>query len=269
MEEQLSNLKGAIEALKHAEVASEKTVSALDDTQKQLSDACSHFSTELQSHFSEFSQESEVILKDIAKLLARLDKLDAAALAKLIDKNKDELGEQSKEQLEAHAVRVGKALDDHILKMDEKFNRHASQMSESFGASVIKINEELDSQIEKAASKTDASLKTHADFMTQAFEKNASKELEAIEAATNEQAGILESNQEELKTRLRNESLELRESWRKHEDSTEKIVSDSAEGIRAAVTQNEREIKLTKTFSLVAAIAATIALVASAVGIFI
>ena len=76
MEEQLSNLKGAIEALKHAEVASEKTVSALDDTQKQLSDACSHFSTELQSHFSEFSQESEVILKDIAKLLARLDKLD-------------------------------------------------------------------------------------------------------------------------------------------------------------------------------------------------
>lgn len=269
MEQQLSNLKGAIEALKHAEVASEKTVSVLDDTQKQLSDACNNFSTELQAHFSEFSQESKAILEDITKLLARLDKLDAAALAKLIDKNKDELGEQSKEQLEAQTLQMSRTFDDHAVKMSKQFDQHVLQMDKSFDAFVVKVDEGIGSQIKELASKTEINLKSHTDLVAQALEKNASKELEAFEMAMGDQAGILEANQEELKTRLRNESLELRESWRRYEDSTEKIFSDSVEAIRAAVMQNEREIKTAKTFSTVAAIAASVAFVASVVGIFI
>lgn len=269
MEQQLSNLKGAIEALKHAEAASEKTVTVLGDTQKQLSDACSNFSTELQAHFSEFSQESKTILEDITKLLARLDKLDAAALAKLIDKNKDELGEQSKEQLDAQALQMSRTFDDHAIKMSKQFDQHVLQVDKSFDAFAAKVDEGIGSQIKELASKTEINLKSHTDLVVQALEKNASKELEAFETAMGDQAGILEANQEELKTRLRNESLELRESWRRYEDSTEKIFSDSVEVIRAAVMQNEREIKTAKTFSTVAAIAASVAFVASVVGIFI
>lgn len=269
MEQQLSNLKGAIEALKHAEAASEKTVSALDETQKQLSDACDLFSTELQAHFSEFSQESKTILGDIAKLLARLDKLDAAALAKLIDKNKDELGKQSKEQLENHAIRMTKAFEEQAKKTTQQAEKQATQMKESFDSFAVKVDKKLGLQFEEVVSKTDTSLKLHIDLVSQALEKNASKEAEALEAAMNEQAGIFDANQEELKTRLRNESLELRESWRKLEDTTEELLSDSIEKTTSAISQNGREIKTAKTFSIVAATAASIAFVASVIGIFI
>ena len=236
MEQQLGLLKGAVEAFQDAEKASDATVSALNDVQQSLAKACEQFMLVLKSQFDEFSEDGKRNIEHIEELLKKLDKLDASALAKLIDKNKQELGDQSEKQLADHAKHLLDALG-HNAEKEQKLTKEILEAHES------KICELLDN--------------------------NATEDRDILVTKLTEHREELKAQQLEIETKISAEGAELKNRLDEQEDASEERMSNLDARLDSLLEASKMGAKQAKQFSIIAACLAGAAFLSSLVGLFV
>lgn len=228
MEQQLSQLEGAIEAIQNAKIASVESIGALNSAQAQLSESCKELVPELKSQFNGFAEHAEEILESLKAHLQALQEIDMSALEKTLAAHKEELGKQVREQLDSNNAALQKLLggqSDEIKGfVDSSLDKQTAQIREDITSLRKHVDSGLDNQ----------TAKLQEDAMTRS-------------------EGLLK----DVDSSLDKQTVQIREG-----------SLENTEAIRAQIALNEPIIKQAKAFGLIAAIMSIAAAVVAAIGLF-